>query len=148
MAAATSEWPVSYPLALCAGFEVEVARWGSSSLQHSLMEDPGMERPPSPEQHTHGHFIWTSWSQSGSPEIFEDTNQEEILLIAVNEHSQTGGGGIQPVRSAVQIQEGGGVEHSIHLRKQTHNDGFSLATLQLSCVVTSAKRVHYLLSIV
>lgn len=67
MAAATSEWPVSYPLALCAGFEVEVAHWGSSSLQHSLMEDPGMERPPSPEQHTHGHFIWTLWSQSGSP---------------------------------------------------------------------------------
>ncbi len=57
MAAATSEWPVSYPLAPCAGFEVEVARWGSSSLRHRPMEARGMERSPSPEQQTHNHFI-------------------------------------------------------------------------------------------
>lgn len=117
MAAATSEWPESYPLALCAGFEVEVAHWGSSSLQHSLMEDPCMERSPSPEQHTQSLHLDIMVPKR----IFKvrvDTNQEEVLLVAVHGHSQTGGGGIHPVRSAVQIQEGGGVEHSIHLRKQ------------------------------
>lgn len=90
MAAATSEWPVSYPLAPCASFEVEVARWGSSSLQRSLMEARGMERSPSPEQQTYNHFIivpnWISKFRSRRVE----TNQEEELLVAVNDHRQTG----------------------------------------------------------
>lgn len=90
MAAATSEWPVSYPLAPCAGFEVEVARWGSSSLRHSLMEARGMEQSPSPKQQTHNHFIMVPNWMSKMRSRRVDTNQEEELLVAVNDQRQTG----------------------------------------------------------
>lgn len=59
-------------------------------------------------------FRYWKWWQS------VDTNQEKVLLITVYYDSQAVGGGVSPVRSTVKLQEGCGIEHPIHLWKQTH----------------------------
>lgn len=45
-----------------------------------------------------------------------ETHQEEILFITVHSDCQAGGGGADQTRTVVQIQEGSGVKHTVHLQ--------------------------------
>lgn len=62
--------------------------------------------------------VW-KMSLRGSRWDVEKTHQEEILFVAVHRHCEAERRGAELTRAVVQVQEGGGVKHTVHLH--THS---------------------------
>lgn len=112
------------------------SHWESFSLQHSQKEGPGRERLHAPEDTTHTHSHICSLCVFKCSEIVskdQRTHQEEILFITVHCDYEAERSGVHITRTSVQIQEGGGIKHTIHLHThKTQTQQIKVSTQQSS----------------